>query len=201
MLNNNFISYKSVNLPNQNAQSLQNTQNRMYTCPLNLRQIDGWETPKELYINGIKWILRKEYRDSSTSLPNIMNIQFDDVNSGYMKVDEFSDKVPIYLYLYYGTILPKMGSYEKPMSVFFQWFNDRPIQLRKDMISESDWNRANVYVSDYGSLQLATKNALFDALHDKQNVQEVEPLPNIKIPQNYDMPNTDLNDTKEQKEQ
>lgn len=67
------------------------------------------------------------------------------------------------------------------MNVFFQWFNDKPVQLRKDLISEADWNRANVYVSDYGSLQLATKNALFKAIDDKSNVQQVEILPNIKI--------------------
>lgn len=170
MLNNNFLYYG-------NAQ-------QKPTCPLNLRQIDTWDTPKELWINGIKWTLRKDYRDSSGSIPNIMNIQFDDVNSGFMKVDELSDeKHTIYLFLYYGTIMPKIGSYEKPMSVFFQWFNDRPVQLRKDLISESDWNRANVYVSDYGSIQNATKNALFSAMHEKQNVQNVEPLPDIKIGQ------------------
>ena len=127
----------------------------------------------------MKWTLRKDYRDSSQSIPNIMNIQFDDANSGYMKIDEFGKD--IYLFLYYGTILPKVGSYEKPMNVFFQWFNDKPVQLRKDLISEADWNRANVYVSDYGSLQLATKNALFKAIDDKTNVQQVEILPNIKI--------------------
>lgn len=149
------------------------------TCPLNLRQIDSWDSPKEIYVNGVKWTLRKDYRDSSQSIPNIMNIQFDDANSGYMKIDEFGKD--IYLFLYYGTILPKVGSYEKPMNVFFQWFNDKPIQLRKDLISEADWNRANVYVSDYGSLQLATKNALFKAIDDKSNVQQVEILPNIKI--------------------
>ena len=149
------------------------------TCPLNLRQIDSWDSPKEIYVNGVKWTLRKDYRDSSQSIPNIMNIQFDDANSGYMKIDEFGKD--IYLFLYYGTILPKVGSYEKPMNVFFQWFNDKPVQLRKDLISEADWNRANVYVSDYGSLQLATKNALFKAIDDKTNVQQVEILPNIKI--------------------
>ena len=149
------------------------------TCPLNLRQIDSWDSPKEIYVNGVKWTLRKDYRDSSQSIPNIMNIQFDDANSGYMKIDEFGKD--IYLFLYYGTILPKVGSYEKPMNVFFQWFNDKPVQLRKDLISEADWNRANVYVSDYGSLQLATKNALFKAIDDKSNVQQVEILPNIKI--------------------
>ena len=148
------------------------------TCPLNLRQIDSWDSPKEIYVNGVKWTLRKDYRDSSQSIPNIMNIQFDDANSGYMKIDEFGKD--IYLFLYYGTILPKVGSYEKPMNVFFQWFNDKPVQLRKDLISEADWNRANVYVSDYGSLQLATKNALFKAIDDKTNVQQVEILPNIK---------------------
>lgn len=149
------------------------------TCPLNLRQIDSWDSPKEIYVNGVKWTLRKDYRDSSQSIPNIMNIQFDDANSGYMKIDEFGKD--IYLFLYYGTILPKVGSYEKPMNVFFQWFNDKPVQLRKDLISEADWNRANVYVSDYGSLQIATKNALFKAIDDKSNVQQVEILPNIKI--------------------
>ena len=149
------------------------------TCPLNLRQIDSWDSPKEIYVNGVKWTLRKDYRDSSQSIPNIMNIQFDDANSGYMKIDEFGKD--IYLFLYYGTILPKVGSYEKPMNVFFQWFNDKPVQLRKDLISEADWNRANVYVSDYGSLQLATKNALFKAIDDKTNVQQVEILPNLKI--------------------
>ena len=149
------------------------------TCPLNLRQIDSWDSPKEIYVNGVKWTLRKEYRDSSQSIPNIMNIQFDDANSGYMKIDEFGKD--IYLFLYYGTILPKVGSYEKPMNVFFQWFNDKPVQLRKDLISEADWNSAKVYVSDYGSLQLATKNALFKAIDDKTNVQQVEILPNIKI--------------------
>ena len=149
------------------------------TCPLNLRQIDSWDSPKEIYVNGVKWTLRKDYRDSSQSIPNIMNIQFDDANSGYMKIDEFGKD--IYLFLYYGTILPKVGSYEKHMNVFFQWFNDKPVQLRKDLISEADWNRANVYVSDYGSLQLATKNALFKAIDDKTNVQQVEILPNIKI--------------------
>ena len=149
------------------------------TCPLNLRQIDSWDSAKEIYVNGVKWTLRKDYRDSSQSIPNIMNIQFDDANSGYMKIDEFGKD--IYLFLYYGTILPKVGSYEKPMNVFFQWFNDKPVQLRKDLISEADWNRANVYVSDYGSLQLATKNALFKAIDDKTNVQQVEILPNIKI--------------------
>lgn len=149
------------------------------TCPLNLRQIDSWDSPKEIYVNGVKWTLRKDYRDSSQSIPNITNIQFDDANSGYIKIDEFGKD--IYLFLYYGTILPRVGSYEKPMNVFFQWFNDKPVQLRKDLISEADWNRANVYVSDYGSLQLATKNALFKAIDDKSNVQQVEILPNIKI--------------------
>lgn len=153
--------------------------NQIFTNPLNLRQIDGWESPKEVVINGVKWVLRKDYRDSSGSIPDIMNIQFDDVNSGYMKVPELSDK--IYMFLYYGTILPKMGSYEKPMSVFFQWFNDRPCQLRKDLISEADWNRANVYVSDYGSLQNATKTALLEAIAVKQSIPETEILPNIRI--------------------
>lgn len=179
MLNNNFLF--QTPMPQTSQMSLRQNQSNMQriTCPLNLRQIDTWDSPKELYINGIKWTLRKDYRDSSGSIPNIMNIQFDDVNSGFMKVDELGEN--IYLFLYYGTILPKMGSYEKPMSVFFQWFNDKPVQLRKDLISEADWNRANVYVSDYGSLQLATKNALFGALNEKQNIENTEILPDIKL--------------------
>lgn len=76
------------------------------TCPLNLRQIDSWDSPKEIYVNGVKWTLRKDYRDSSQSIPNIMNIQFDDANSGYMKIDEFGKD--IYLFLYYGTIYLKL---------------------------------------------------------------------------------------------
>ena len=27
------------------------------TCPLNLRQIDSWDSPKEIYVNGVKWTL------------------------------------------------------------------------------------------------------------------------------------------------
>ena len=161
------------------------------TCPLNLRQIDSWDSPKEIYVNGVKWTLRKDYRDSSQSIPNIMNIQFDDANSGYMKIDEFGKD--IYLFLYYGTILPKVGSYEKPMNVFFQWFNDKPVQLRKDAISELDWNRANVYVSEYGSLQSATKDALFHVVEERKNIKETEPLPDIVLNPNDGNIQSDIN--------
>ena len=164
------------------------------TYPMNLRQINGWEPPKEIYVNGIKWTLRKDYRDSSGSIPNITSIYFDDVNSGYMKIDEMSnDKTTIYLFLYYGTIMPRPGSYEKPMNVFFQWFNDKPVQLRKDAISELDWNRANVYVSEYGSLQSATKDALFHVVEERKNIKETEPLPDIVLNPNDGNIQSDIN--------
>lgn len=170
-------------------------------CPLNLRQVSNWDPPKEVYINGIKWTLRKDYRDSSGSIPNITSICFDDINSGYMKIDEMSNqKVTVYMFLYYGTIMPRPGSYEKPMNVFFQWFNDKPVQLRKDMISEVDWNRANVYISEYGSLQNATKNALFKVVEEKSNVTKVEPLPDIDINTDTETLKSEINEVKENKE-
>lgn len=186
MFDTNYNPYLTTLQNQYNAYKGGNAQYARPTVPMNLRQIENWDSPQELYINGVKWTLRKDYRDSSGSIPNITSIQFDDVNSGYMPVEELStENQPIYLYLYYGTILPKMGSYEKPMSVFFQWFSDKPIQLRKDLISESDWNRANVYVSDYGSIQNATKESLFNAVNAKSNAQPVEVLPNIRLNNNF----------------
>lgn len=130
MYPNNYLNYQQ---PLQKAPVV-SMPTSLNTYPMNLRQINGWEPPKEIYVNGIKWTLRKDYRDSSGSIPNITSIYFDDVNSGYMKIDEMSnDKTTIYLFLYYGTIMPRPGSYEKPMNVFFQWFNDKPVD-RKSVV-------------------------------------------------------------------
>lgn len=190
MIPNNYLNYQQ---PLQKA-PVAPMPTSFNTYPMNLRQINGWEPPKEIYVNGIKWTLRKDYRDSSGSIPNITSIYFDDVNSGYMKIDEMSnDKTTIYLFLYYGTIMPRPGSYEKPMNVFFQWFNDKPVQLRKDAISELDWNRANVYVSEYGSLQSATKDALFNVVEERKNIKETEPLPDIVLSPNERDVQSDIN--------
>lgn len=116
------------------------------TNPLGLAQLQDFEPPKEINVHGVKWSLRKDYRDPMTNLPPPKDVRWDD--GCYIPMPQYDGK--IYWYCLYGTKYPSAGSQERPVRVLYQWFHTIQTQLNPNFITDSDWARANVYTADYG---------------------------------------------------
>lgn len=120
---------------------------RVPTNPLGLAQLTDFSPPKEIVVHGVKWSLRRDYRDPLTSLPPPRDIKWDDMGS--LPMPQYDGKV--FWYCAYGTKFPTPGSQERPVRVLYQWFHTIQIPLNPNFITDVDWSRANVYVADYGS--------------------------------------------------
>lgn len=138
------------------------------TNPLGLRQLDGFAPPKEINVHGVKWSLRRDYRDPLTALPPPKDIKWDD--SGYIAMPQYDGKV--YWYCMYGTKFPTAGSQEKPMRVLYQWFHTVQLELNPNFVTDVDWSRANVYVADYGAFAQGFFNMMFE-VHQAVEAQQV----------------------------
>lgn len=149
------------------------------TNPLGLAQLQDFNPPKEITVHGVKWSLRKDYRDSLTQLPPPKSVKWDE--SGFVPMPQFDGKV--YWYCLYGTIFPTPGSQERPMRVFYQWFHTVQMQLNPNFITDVDWSRANVYVADYGAFAQDFFNQMF-AVHKavEQQSENVKDWPAVIDP-------------------
>ena len=146
----------------------------MHTNPLGLRQVEGFNPPKEVMVHGVKWTLRRDYRDPLTKLPPPKDVKWDD--SGYIPLPQYGGKV--YWFCMYGTKFPTLGSQEVPTRVLYQWFHTIQLTLNPNFITDVDWSRANVYVSDYGKFAEDFCTSMLDVTKEVAvqagNVQEWE---------------------------
>lgn len=116
------------------------------TTPLGLAQLQDFEPPKEIMVQGVKWSLRKDYRDSVMRMPPPRDVKWDD--GCFIAMPQYDGKV--YWYCLYGTQYPAPGSQERPVRVLYQWFHTIQTQLNPNFITDVDWSRANIYTADYG---------------------------------------------------
>lgn len=138
------------------------------TNPLGLAQLQDFTPPKEITVHGVKWALRRDYRDPLTNLPPPKDVKWDD--AGSIAMPQYDGKV--FWYCMYGTKFPTAGSQERPMRVLYQWFHTVQMPLNPNFITDTDWSRANVYVADYGAFAQDFFGAMF-AVHQAVEEQAV----------------------------
>ena len=127
------------------------------TNPLGLAQLQDFTPPKEITVHGVKWSLRRDYRDPLTTLPPPKDVKWDD--AGSIPMPQYNGKV--FWYCMYGTKFPSPGSQERPTRVLYQWFHTVQIPINPNFVTDTDWSRANVYVADYGAFPQDFFGAMF----------------------------------------
>lgn len=158
----------------------QSTLPKAPTNPLGLAQLQDFVPPKEVNVHGVKWSLRRDYRDPLTTLPPPKDVKWDD--GGFIPMPQYDGKV--YWYCMYGTKFPTPGSQEKPMRVMYQWFHTVQLPINPNFITDTDWSRANVYVADHGSFAqdfFASMFAVHAAVQEQvENVQDWPAVIDVK---------------------
>lgn len=152
-----------------------------YSTPcttLYLRQIKGFEPPKQMRINESVWTLRKDARDSSVDIPNPQQIQW--IGGDIVQCHNASSET--YIYYAYGIKQPRANTYEKPVNVLFVWFNDKQVaQFNPSIISDSDWMRANVYTSPCVYFGEMLRNAYLGIEKPLNVIPSTETKPDMEV--------------------
>ena len=117
--------------------------------------------------DGKVWKLVKSANDSSVEIPDPQYVQITD----YWSHEFPNSNGKIYIYVIEGIKRPRVDN-EKSVNVLYQWFStaNNP-NWNPNMISQSEWHRANVYTSAMTSSRVSKLKALcrFNEIETKKD--------------------------------
>lgn len=151
----------NLNLPNTNI-----TMPKIQTQQtLGLRQIQGFEMlPQFTDSYGKTWKLVKSSNDNTVEIPDPQYLQVTD----YWCHEMPNSNGKIYCYVVEGIKHPRDDGSQK-MVVLYQWFSTTfNKQFTPQMISQSEWHKANVYSTDL----VDSKISKLYALCKVENIQQ-----------------------------
>ena len=151
----------NLNLPNTNI-----TMPKIQTQQtLGLRQIQGFEMlPQFTDSYGKTWKLVKSSNDNTVEIPDPQYLQVTD----YWCHEMPNSNGKIYCYVVEGIKHPRDDNTQK-MVVLYQWFSTTfNKQFTPQMISQSEWHKANVYSTDL----VDSKISKLYALCKVENIQQ-----------------------------
>lgn len=142
---------------------------------LGLRQIKDFDVVENFQdANGKLWRLVKRSTDSSIEIPDPQYLQVTDY-----WCHEFPNSSPkTYIYVVEGVKHPReTDENSQKTCILYQWFSTNEVKnFTPQMISQSEWHRANVYSSELVDSRLSKLVALCKIQLNKNN----EPINNQK---------------------
>ena len=144
---------------------------------LGLTQIEGFPPPAEFVDDAnAKWSLVKSSTDSTVDIPDPTKLQVVDYWN-----HEFPglDKQQIYVYVVEGIRQPRVDT-EQPCRVLYAWFSKTFVKdFQPQMITETEWRKANVYAAPLNGNRIAKLKALCHVQAVEAQTQSADDL--IKV--------------------
>lgn len=145
-----------------------------YQSSLDLRQLKDYQITNEFTdsLNN-RWRLVKSAYDSSVEIPDPNYVQVVDY-----WVHEFPNSDgKVFVYCVQGIKRPKIDT-EKPTQIIYQWFStvNNP-QFTPMMITQTEWCKANIYMSQLNDSRLSVLNAFCGIKQEVKQVKQSEDIP------------------------
>lgn len=136
---------------------------------LKLTQIDQFEMVQSFRDStNVTWTLVKKSFDSTVDIPDPKTMQI----IGYWNHAFPGTKERIYIYVVEGIRQPRVET-EKPTLIMYQWFSSVFVQnFTPDMITPSEWLKANVYAAPILDARVSKLNALCKVMETNAQVKE-----------------------------
>ena len=131
---------------------------------LQLTQIEGYNPLKGFTdSSGKDWKLVKACSDSSSEVPDIMNVSITD----YWNHEVEGSQGKIFIYVVEGIKKPK-NEKEIPCSILYSWFSTvNNMAFTPQMITQGEWLMANVYAASLIDTRISKLRCLTDGIVKK----------------------------------
>ena len=162
---NTLYNPTSATLPNTDIQ----VPKAVIQPSLGLRQIQGFEMVQSFTDSyGKMWKLVKSSTDTSVEIPDPQYLQVTD----YWTHEFPGSDGKIFVYAVEGIKHPRESGSEK-MCVLYQWFSTVDNKnFNPQMISQTEWHRANVYSTDLTDSKMSKLLALCKVQSEKPEPQK-----------------------------
>ena len=141
---------------------------------LGLRQMMNFNITREFKdSDGKTWRLVKSANDASVEVPDPQFVQITD----YWNHDFPNSNGKVFIYVVEGIKRPRVET-ERPVRVLYQWFStvNNP-QFTPMMITQTEWCKANIYMSQLNDSRLSVLNAFCGIKQEVKQVKQSEDIP------------------------